>query len=728
MTLFDTPYTVQVALDVPLDRCFDYTTSAALAIGQRVVVPFGPRQLCGVVMGPGSLEPPVKLRPIQTVLDDLPPLPTAWLDLVKFASDYYLYPLGATLFTALPTRLRQPKAWQAKTDPIYRLTEAGKLSAHCSTRAPRQQALLDVLRQQPLSLSHAKQHYPTAAKLLEKWQGQGWVSVVDTATGETPPLVIGPQPTLTTAQTDVVQALQQTATGFSVTLLHGITGSGKTEVYLRRIAEVLAQGKQVLVLVPEISLTPQLEARFRHRFPHTPMVSLHSQLAEGERAQAWVAAWQHQAQLVIGTRLAVFTPLPALGLIIIDEEHDSSFKQQEGLRYSARDLAVWRARQTQIPIVLGSATPSLETLANVQSGRYRYLALNQRASGAPLPNVQLVDIRQQPLDAGLSPPALAAINHRLQQGQLSLVYVNRRGYAPALACGECGWLAACPCCSARLVWHKPQQRLRCHHCGHQQQIPPACPSCGNVDLRPLGQGTQRLEEALQQHFPHARIARIDRDTMQRKSGWDALLGKIARHELDILVGTQMLAKGHDFPALSLVVVLNADGALYSASYRASETLFAELTQVAGRAGRADKRGEVLIQTQLPQDRLYQALVKHDFQGYTQHLLQERQQLGWPPYCYQALLRADAPQLATALAFLEQIYQDWHTQGEVYLFPPQPAAMTRLANRERAHLLWQAEHRNPLRAVMQALRPHLAQYARAYGHGLRWSLEIDPWEA
>lgn len=728
MTLFDTPYTVQVALDVPLDRCFDYIAPAPLPIGQRVVVPFGPRQLCGVVMGAGSLEPPAKLRPIQTVLDDLPPLPTAWLDLVKFASDYYLYPLGATLFTALPTRLRQAKAWQVKTDPIYRLTEAGKLSAHCSTRAPRQQALLDVLRQQPLSLSHAKQHYPTATKLLEKWRGQGWVSVEDTATGEIPPLALGPQLSLTTAQTEVVQALQQTATGFSVTLLHGITGSGKTEVYLRRIAEVLAQGKQVLVLVPEISLTPQLEARFRHRFPHTPMVSLHSQLAEGERAQAWVAAWQQQAQLVIGTRLAVFTPLPALGLIVIDEEHDSSFKQQEGLRYSARDLAVWRARQTDIPIVLGSATPSLETLANVQSGRYRYLALNQRASGAPLPTVQLVDVRQQPLDAGLSPPALAAISHRLQQHELSLVYVNRRGYAPALACGECGWLAACPCCSARLVWHKPQQRLRCHHCGHQQRIPPACPSCGNVDLRPLGQGTQRLEEVLQQHFPAARIARIDRDTMQRKSGWDELLGKIARHELDILVGTQMLAKGHDFPALSLVVVLNADGALYSASYRASETLFAELTQVAGRAGRADKRGEVLIQTQLPQDRLYQALVKHDFQGYTQYLLQERQQLGWPPYCYQALLRADAPQLATALAFLEQIYQDWHTQGEAYLFPPQPAAMTRLANRERAHLLWQAEHRNQLRTVMQALRPHLAQYARAYGQGLRWSLEIDPWEA
>jgi len=393
-------------------------------------------------------------------------------------------------------------------------------------------------------------------------------------------------------------------------VLHGVTGSGKTEVYLQLIARQLSLGRQVLVLVPEINLTPQLISRFSQRFPETRMALLHSNLADGERLSSWVDAWMGRAGIVIGTRLSVFTPLPRLGLIVVDEEHDASFKQQDGLRYHARDLAVWRAHQAQVPIVLGSATPCLETLANVESGRYRRLQLLQRAHlRACMPEIRLIDVRRQKRTEGMTDQVIAALQQRVQAQQVSLVYINRRGFAPVVACPECGWTSGCPRCSAKLVVHLMERKLRCHHCGWEEAVPHVCPDCGNTDIKPLGEGTQRLESALVRLLPQARILRIDRDTTQRKDAWNEIYRQVLNHEVDILVGTQMLAKGHDFGALSLVVILNADAALYAADYRASERLFSQLMQVAGRAGRADTPGEVLLQTQWPEHPLYQALVR-----------------------------------------------------------------------------------------------------------------------
>ena len=430
---------------------------------------------------------------------------------------------------------------------------------------------------------------------------------------------------------------------------------------------------------------------------------------------------------MIGTRLAVFTPLPELGLIVVDEEHDGSFKQQDGLRYHARDLAVWRAQQAGAPVVLGSATPSLESVAAVQAGRYRHARLTRRASAAALPQIHLLDIRRQLLDEGLSAAAWQALADGLAAGETSLVFINRRGWAPVLACVDCGWLSSCPHCAARLVLHWHDRRLQCHHCGHHEAIPHACPSCGNPDLKPLGQGTQRIEAALRRQFPQARIARIDRDTVSRRDAWAEIDRQVRAGELDILVGTQMLAKGHDFPSLSRVVALNADGGLYSADFRAEERLFALLTQVAGRAGRGALPGQVWVQTQFPDHPLYLALREHDVAGFAQRLLEERASAGYPPAVFQALLRADAPELDTAMAFLREVRQYAACHGDVLSLGPAPASMARLAGRERAQLLLQAERRAPLHAALSALRAGLDDWARPFGSALRWSLDVDPQE-
>ena len=441
-------------------------------------------------------------------------------------------------------------------------------------------------------------------------------------------------------------------------LLHGITGSGKTEVYVHLMHEMLQRGGQVLLLVPEINLTPQLENYFRSRFPDVELVSLHSGLADGERAQNWLKAQSGAARIVLGTRLAVFTPLPKLSLILVDEEHDASFKQQDGLRYSARDVAIFRANQRAVPIVLGSATPSLESWYNAQSGRYRLLQLKQRAvQPAKLPTVRCMDVSQLPLKDGLSQPLLAAIETRLQLGEQSLIFINRRGYAPVLMCSACGWLSECKHCAGKLVLHLKDRSLRCHHCGQQQRVPHACPTCGDADLKPVGIGTQRVETALQEHFPQARILRVDRDSTRNKGAWNAMRKQIHDGEADILIGTQMLAKGHDFPNLTLVGVLSPDGALYSADFRASEKLFAQLTQVGGRAGRADKPGEVIVQTAFPNHPLFQALRAHDYEIWAQTLLAERQMAGFPPFTYQVLLSAEGKQEADVLAFLQQARAD-----------------------------------------------------------------------
>ena len=533
-------------------------------------------------------------------------------------------------------------------------------------------------------------------------------------------------PALTGEQAAAVDAVDGNA--FGAWLLHGVTGSGKTEVYLRLIERTLAAGRQALVLVPEINLTPQLEERVRARFPGMATVALHSELAEAARERNWRQAFTGEAGIVLGTRLAVFTPLPRLGLIVVDEEHDASFKQQDGMRYSARDVAVFRAHQLGIPVVLGSATPSLESWANARAGRYRLLVLRERANAAArLPAVNLLDTRKSVVREGVSDALAAAIETRLARGEQSLIFLNRRGYAPVLACPACGWVSRCKRCAANLVLHLADRRLRCHHCGFEAAVPRACPTCGNQDIHPFGRGTQRLEDWVRERFPGARVLRVDRDSVKSRRQWEAVLARIHGGDADILVGTQMLAKGHDFPKLTLVGVLGADAALFAADCRAPERLFAQLMQVAGRAGRADLAGEVVIQTEYPDHPLYAALAAHDYAGFAGALLAEREQAGFPPFAYQAMLRAEAPLMADAIAFLAsaRALPEAVEQDAVTVYDPVPMRLSRLANLERGQLLVESASRPALQAFLPRWREAL-EGIRAPSR-LRWHLEVDPLE-
>ncbi len=535
-----------------------------------------------------------------------------------------------------------------------------------------------------------------------------------------------PPPPLTEEQAQAIAAVP--GEGFSANLLFGVTGSGKTEVYLRLIERALASGRQALVLVPEINLTPQLEARVSARFPGEKVVSLHSELAEAARERNWRAAFAGEASIVLGTRLAVFTPLPRLGLIVVDEEHDASFKQQDGMRYSARDVAVFRAHQLGIPIVLGSATPSLETWANAQNKRYRQLLLSERANPeATLPAVHVLDTRKMVLQEGVSEPLAAAIAARLERGEQSLLFLNRRGYAPVLACPACGWVSRCRRCAANMVLHLADQRLRCHHCGLEHRVPKACPTCGNQDIHPFGRGTQRLEAWVQQRFPEARVLRVDRDSVKSRKQWESVLERIHAGEADILVGTQMLAKGHDFPKLTLVGVLGADSALFAADWRAPERLFAQLMQVAGRAGRAELKGEVLIQTQYPDHPLFSAVRAHDYPGFASQQLKEREQAGFPPYTFQAVLRAEAPEMALAIDFLKAAAALPVTleHEAILVFDPVPMKMARLANLERGQLVVESPSRPALQAFLPCWREAIEQLKAP--SKLRWHIEVDPLE-
>ncbi|HTD90695.1 MAG TPA: primosomal protein N', partial [Burkholderiales bacterium] len=511
---------------------------------------------------------------------------------------------------------------------------------------------------------------------------------------------------------------------FKPHLLLGITGSGKTEVYLRTMDEVLKRGRQALLLVPEISLTPQLEATVHGRFPHLEVVSLHSGLNESERLNHWIAAQSGAARIVLGTRLAVFAPMPELGLIIVDEEQDPSFKQSEGFRYSARDLAVVRARQRGVPIILGSATPALETWHNASIGRYALARLPQRINNAP-PRIVCINTRNERLRDGVAPALLTAIERRLAAREQILVFINRRGYAPVLMCHDCGWLSNCHRCSAKLVVHLKDRRLHCHRCGYQSPVPLACPDCGNADLSPVGQGTQRVEAALALHFPAARVLRIDRDSTRNKGTWSGMRTRIEAHEVDILVGTQILAKGHDFPNLSLVGVINADSLLYSTDFRAPERLYALLTQVAGRAGRGSTQGDVLIQTDFPGHPLYAALRDQNYARFADELLDERRTTGFPPFQYQALLRAEAPKLEAAIQWLTSAAAKGRDIDDaITIYDPVPAGMMRLAGRERAQLLVQSKNRNRLQRFIAAWRLALAEKRAS---SARWSIDVDPLE-
>jgi primosomal protein N' (replication factor Y) len=535
------------------------------------------------------------------------------------------------------------------------------------------------------------------------------------------------RPQLTGEQSAAVEAIDPAA-GFAAHLLHGVTGSGKTEVYLHLIERALAAGRQVLLMVPEINLTPQLEGRVRARFPEAGVVSLHSELAEAARERNWRAAFAGEAAIVLGTRLSIFTPLPRLGLIVIDEEHDASFKQQDGMRYSARDIAVFRAHHLGIPILLGSATPSLETWANAQTKRYRMSSLYQRANpAATLPEVRLIDTRRLSIKDGVSEPLMVAIRERLARGEQSLIFLNRRGYSPVLACPACGWVSRCLRCAANLVLHLADRRLRCHHCGFEGHVPKSCPTCGNQDIHPFGRGTQRLEVWLQEQFPEARVLRVDRDSVKSRTQWEAVLEKIHGGEADILVGTQMLAKGHDFPKLTLVGTLGADSALFAADWRSPERLFAQLMQVAGRAGRAELKGEVLIQTEYPDHPLFAALVEHDYPKFAASQLKEREQAGFPPYSFQAMLRAEAPDMADSIAFLKlaAALPVIAQHENVLIYDPIPMKMHRLANLERGQLLVESGSRRDLQVFLPEWREAIEGLKSP--SRLRWHIEVDPLE-
>ena len=727
---------VRVAIDVPLPTLFDYRVDGADDddIGACVVVPFGKRQAVGIVVEVSDCSevPSARLRRVQRFLREVPPLPREILELARFCSDYYHHPLGEVLVNALPVALRRPPSARRSAPTHFRLTVAGRavrVDEVLPARALIKRRLMASLAQQAtLDLGAVRALSPRGPAALKTLVDLGWVEACDS-----PPIQIAAQhkptsqvagPALTPEQVAAVAAIRDAGPAFSAWVLYGVTGSGKTEVYFQLIGDVLATGGQVLVLVPEINLTPQLAELFRARFGHDAVATLHSGLAESERSQNWIAAATGHTPVVLGTRLAVFAPLPRLALVVIDEEHDGSFKQAEGLRYSARDVAIWRARRRNIPIVLGSATPSLETLHNARSGRYRLLLMRQRASGA-FPAIETIDLHGKPLREGLSPRLLEALGESLAQGEQSLVFINRRGYAPTLACRACGWAAECHRCSARLVLHHRQGGLRCHHCGHRERPPAACPSCGNQDLAPLGQGTQRIEEALTAALPAARVLRIDRDSTRRKDAWGDMRNRIRGGEVDILVGTQILAKGHDFPNLNLVGVVNADSALFSTDFRAAERLFALLTQVAGRAGRGERPGRVLIQTEFPTHPLYRALHDHDHAAFAETLLAERQQAGFPPYVFQALLRAEAPRADAAIEFLAQAARAGaELNSPVTIYDPVPATLARLAGTDRAQLLVQAGSRADLQKF---LTPWVATL-RGWGtRNVRWTLDVDPQE-
>jgi primosomal protein N' (replication factor Y) len=716
---------LRVALDVPLPKLFDYRSEDATRadVGYRVLVPFGKKRLVGLIwdVATKSKVTDSRLRSVEKILREAAPLPREWLALVEFCSGYYHGPIGEVVAAALPPRLRT-----AKTVPIpprdYVLTPTGRdVLAATPSRHRRLRALLGRLAQGRVSASELDAQARGGRNLLRRGIESGWIAAIEPERSE-PRFVHAHE--LTTEQREAIGILRGELETFRVSLLFGVTGSGKTEIYLQLIAEILARGRQVLILVPEIALTPALEAAFRDRFPGACIVTQTSAMAELERARGWLLAHSGRADIVLGTRLAVFTPLPRLGLVVVDEEQDASFKQREGVRYSARDLAITRAQIAGARVVLCSATPSLESFRHATSGKYQLVALTRRAiDRAALPAIRLIDTRVHPPQEGIVPPLLEALAARLARGEQSLVFLNRRGYAPALACPACGWVKGCRRCSASMVVHLAVQRLRCHHCGLAEGIPRACPECGNPDLQAFGRGTQRIEITLAEKFPHARILRVDSDAARARSGLEDLLERATR--ADILVGTQILAKGHHFERLTLAGVLNADSGLFSSDYRAGERTFAQLQQVAGRAGRASLPGEVLIQTRYPEHPLYQSLVRHDYAGFAKSVLAERRQAGFPPFVFEAALRAESTDELRAQRFLRSaIDQSPHRSASITVFDPVPMSLARLAGVERAQVLVQSRSRPRLQAFLGEWSDALY---RMPSHGVRWHLDVDPIE-
>lgn len=723
----------RLAIPTPLRRHFDYLAPMdfkpkSVPVGVRVKVPFGRQTLIGILLEivHDTEVPEQKLKPVIEVLDESPVFDSEVLQLLRWCAQYYHHPIGEVMQNALPVKLRQGASTIIKGIKRWQLTSAGlEIDTKALKRAAKQVALLGDLKNVPAGILEAQLNAlhigwrPVMKRLEEK----GWVKSVEE---NALPIAAATNhaPQLNSDQQHAINRVLENTQRFHAFVLEGVTGSGKTEVYLQIISKVIEQGKQALVLVPEIGLTPQLLTRFMQRLSGRIAI-MHSGLNDEERLQAWLHTQAGSADVIIGTRSAVFSPLLRPGVIIIDEEHDLSFKQQDGFRYSARDLSVKRARDLNIPILLGSATPSLETLYNAQQGRYETLLLPKRAGNAKPPAIRLLDVRSQKMEHGLSAQLLHKMKEHLERDAQVLLFLNRRGFAPVLMCHECGWHALCPRCDAHMTLHQSSAQLRCHHCGTEQHKPSKCPECKSEDLLQMGFGTERIEHALNELFPDYQVIRIDRDSTRRKGSMEKLLNEINHGKRQILIGTQMLAKGHHFPNVTLVGMLNSDHGFYSSDFRAAERMGQLVLQVAGRAGREEKEGEVLIQTHHADHPLFKPLLQHNYPAFAQSLIEERQQTEFPPFSHHALLRAEAVDKHSPMYFLEQarLLLDNSKNSEVILMGPFPALMERRAGRYRAQLLVQTNNRKQLQSLFAQNIAQIEGLKDA--KKVRWSIDIDP---
>jgi len=732
------PLIARIAVPVPLYSLFDYLIPPELGIqpaqGCRVMVQFGRKQLVGLVMSVEheSAFPLSKLKPLIDVIDNEPVLSGDLIKLLKWSASYYHHPLGDVIFSALPKRLREGAPAELKSEDHWLLTKAGHNHEISGlSRAPKQAALLSYFQNSSVDEINAEQ----LNKDWDNWRSpiQGLIDKslievtkkVQTAVTSAIKQIndkLGHVFDLNAQQAHAAKEVIQAFNTYQAFLLQGITGSGKTEVYLDVIEHALSNNCQVLVLVPEISLTPQLTQRFTQRL-NTTIASLHSGLNDTQRHSAWVLASKAIARVVIGTRSALYTPMPDLGLIILDEEHDASFKQQEGFRYHARDLSLVRAKNKNIPVLLGSATPSFESLENVSRGQFSLLTLTERgAAGATPPKVSLLDVCRRPMEDGISDKLFSKIEEHLKNDGQILLFLNRRGYAPLLMCHECGWTTECQRCDANMTLHHHNQRLRCHHCGYEKKAPTECPQCHHESLYIPGAGTERIEVALTERFPSVVISRIDRDTTRRKGELDKKLNQARSGEARILIGTQMLAKGHDFPNVTLVGILNADQGLFSADFRGTEHMAQLIIQVSGRAGRGKKAGEVIIQTHHPEHPLLHTLLESGYTGFAKTALIERKQAHFPPFSYMVIVRCESMHKNQGVDFLNECRETLHYDG-VELFGPIPAPMERRAGRYRWQLILIANERKKLHAILRHWVPGVHKLKTV--NKVRWSIDVDP---
>jgi len=735
---------VHVALDLPLAKPFDFHGADVTAddIGRLAIVPFGSRKLTGVIVGiSDKTEVPLdKLKHLLLVQRELPKFSVRDFALFRFCESYYHYPFGPIALNSLPPAMRQPKPIRLRQQRIFEITDSGHAALLAlSARAVAQRTMLSSLSTAPQTEAHLKRRHDRAASVLAALLKKGLVAISGPANRAEPPprrlITIVPGPSPSDEQRIAIERISAASGTFTPFLLFGVTASGKTEVYLQVVAGALANGRQALVLVPEINLTPQFLRQVQQRFPDSHIALQNSAMADVPRMQGYLAAQSGQADIVVGTRLAVFTPMPKLGVIVIDEEHDASFKQQEGFRYSARDVAVFRAQQESCVVVMGSATPSLESLHNVARGRFTQIALTKRAAAsAVLPAIKFIDLNHERTEDGLSVTMVKAIEDTVRRGEQALVFINRRGFSPALVCAQCGAMPECKRCSARLVFHQKERRLKCHHCGYQSRVPNACAACGSHEMIAAGHGTERIEIALRNKLPTARIARVDRDSTRKRGAAEKIFDAAAAGEIDVLVGTQMLSKGHDFPKITLVGVVNADGAMFSADFRAAERMVAQLCQVAGRAGRADLPGRVLIQTRFAAHPLYQAVAAQDHASFATMAMAERKSANLPPYSFLALLRAEAKSADALNTFMTSAVEAANAarithaelagaaNASLHVWDPIPAPLSRKAGFERQQLMVQANSRGALQQFLAIWLPQVSQ-----SRTVKWLIDVDPLE-